>query len=176
MEEERKKRVKASKPNKDVDTEKNEEKSSNSKDLSSEKNKKRKCNNNDKSGGAKKQKNSKSKDPFNSKHISFEAADAEGWSAMEQQIHQLTQTLSRVGRVLDRHRDSTLDEKTSLSRSSTSFSSVRSRLHSPSVIMKDYDVVNFIWNKPDGIVQTFLQLIRNETWILPSLPKKLTKL
>ena len=40
--------------------------------------------------------------------ISLQAADAEGITAMEQRIQQLTQALSRVGRVLDRHREELL--------------------------------------------------------------------
>jgi hypothetical protein len=39
------------------------------------------------------------------KTLSIADADAEGFSAMEQRIQQLAQSLSRVGRVLDRHRE-----------------------------------------------------------------------
>lgn len=86
--------------------------------------------------------------------ISFEAADAEGASAMEQRIQQLTQALSRVGRILDRHRES----------SSASLS-----VHSPLSVMTDDDVIDWIWNHKDGVVQSLLRSAEAEKCVSPSL-------
>ena len=64
------------------------------------------------------------------KTISFADADAEGFSAMEQRIQQLAQSLSRVGRVLDRHRESVFAERTNTSATADS-DLLRSLIHSP---------------------------------------------
>ena len=78
------------------------------------------------------------------KTISFADADAEGFSAMEQRVQQLAQSLSRVGRVLDRHRESVFEERKDLN-STVDSNLLCSLVHSPLKIMSDGDVVNWIW-------------------------------
>ena len=78
------------------------------------------------------------------KTISFADADAEGCSAMEQRVQQLAQSLSRVGRVLDRHRESVFEEE---EREVAAVDSklLRNLAPSPLKIMSDGDVANWIW-------------------------------
>ena len=101
--------------------------------------------------------------------ISFKAADAEGWAAMEQRIHNLVQSLSRVGRVLDRHRESA---KQSLLLSEQSLT----QLHSPLSIMPDEKVISNLWCDPSGLRLRLLHLVSKEYWIIPSLSKKLNEI
>jgi hypothetical protein len=100
--------------------------------------------------------------------ISFQQADAEGVSAMEQRIQQLTQTLSRIGRVLDRHREARLRLMNS---SDPSFSdeALREVIHSPLQIMPDEHVVAWMWNSDDGIVRTLLKYMEVEVCVSPEL-------
>jgi hypothetical protein len=112
--------------------------------------------------------------------LTFQAADAEGISAMEQRIQQLTQTLSRIGRVLDRHRENALQQLEKSQSSSAlikdtveSSDSLRELVHSPMSIMPDEHVVAWMWNHKDGIVQTLLRLIQDEECASPSIKKSL---
>lgn len=100
--------------------------------------------------------------------ISFQEADAEGVSAMEQRIQQLTQTLSRVGRVLDRHREAALRLNFDSSQA-ISDESLREITHSPIVIMPDEHVVAWMWNHPDGIVRTLLKYAEIDPCVSPEL-------
>lgn len=104
--------------------------------------------------------------------ISFQEADAEGVSAMEQRIQQLAQTLSRVGRVLDRHRESTLRLKNG-SDQPISDEALREVTHSPLVIMPDEHVVAWVWNHSDGLVRTLLKYIQNDVCISPELKQSI---
>ena len=93
------------------------------------------------------------------KTISFADADAEGSSAMEQRIQQLAQSLSRVGRVLDRHRESVLADRSIVSGSINS-KMLRSLAPRPLKIMDDVDVVNWLWNDPRGVAQQLFAKVR----------------
>ncbi|KAL7554514.1 hypothetical protein ACHAWF_017971 [Thalassiosira exigua] len=93
------------------------------------------------------------------KTISFADADAEGFSAMEQRIQQLAQSLSRVGRVLDRHRESVYAETRGQHGPSASYPAptvdsdlLRELVPTPLKIMSDEEVVNFCWSNQKGIV------------------------
>ena len=92
------------------------------------------------------------------KTISFADADAEGFSAMEQRIQQLAQSLSRVGRVLDRHRESVFAERKDLNSSVMDSNALRNLVHSPLKIMSDGDVVNWTWF---GLIPKLLSTIES---------------
>lgn len=100
--------------------------------------------------------------------VSFQQADAEGVSAMEQRIQQLTQSLSRIGRVLDRHRESHLLH-TSNAISDVSDEALRNVIHPPLAIMPDEHVVAWMWNHDEGIVQLLLKYIHEEICVSPEL-------
>jgi hypothetical protein len=120
-------------------------------------------------GSSKKEENSEQKSK-----VSFQAADAEGISAMEQRIQQLTQTLSRVGRVLDRDREESLRRDETLARTSTaSDNSLQKLVHSPLDVMPDEHVVAWMWSHEDGPVRLLLKLMENEICVSPSLKKSL---
>lgn len=107
--------------------------------------------------------------------ITFQAADAEGISAMEQRIQQLTQTLSRVGRVLDRHREAIIhqadDQPLSSEDNSSTAAVIRQLVHSPLSIMRDEHVVAWVWNHDDGVVKMLLKCIADETCVSPKVRK-----
>jgi hypothetical protein len=103
---------------------------------------------------SKRKRNPKRKDALVLKNISFEQADAEGWSSMEQRIHQLVQTLSRVGRVLDRHRDSLAN----LSGAGDTGTNIGS-LHHPISIVPDEDVVQYFWKSDSGLWKTMKKFL-----------------
>ncbi len=92
------------------------------------------------------------------KSISIADADAEGFSAMEQRIQQLAQSLSRIGRVLDRHRESVCAERKALV-SSIDSDQLRDLVHSPLKIMSDEEVVNWIWSDCKGVVPALFSMI-----------------
>ena len=125
-----------------------------------------------KDGSKGKKKASKMEEELKTK-ISFRDADAEGVSAMEQRIQQLTQTLSRVGRVLDRHREAVFcqrQEPLSLSPSEVIDTALlRNLVHAPLSIMKDEHVVAWMWNHENGIVQLLLKYVMDEACVSPSL-------
>jgi hypothetical protein len=104
--------------------------------------------------------------------ISFQDADAEGVSAMEQRIQQLTQALSRVGRVLDRHREATLRLRNG-SGPTISDETLREVTHSPITIMPDEHVVAWMWNHSEGIVRTLLSHTETDICISPELRKSI---
>lgn len=90
--------------------------------------------------------------------ISFQDADAEGVSAMEHRIQHLTQALSRVGRVLDRHREGYLQQQNS---SGLEDSSLRDVVHSPLKVLADAEVVNRLWFDKDGVVKSLTRFIES---------------
>ena len=104
----------------------------------------------------------KAKAQEKSDKVSFHAADGEGISAMEQRIQQLTQTLSRVGRVLDRHREKNI--KTEFTESI-----LRDMIHSPLGIMPDEHVVAWMWNHEEGVVRTLMKYCEVEVCVSPDL-------
>lgn len=75
---------------------------------------------------------------------------------MEQRIQQLAQSLSRIGRVLDRHRESVFAEGDN---SRVDSEKLRSLVPSPVKIMPDKDVVNWIWNDENGVVRSLFALV-----------------
>ncbi|GAX25234.1 hypothetical protein FisN_5Lh316 [Fistulifera solaris] len=111
---------------------------------------------------------------FSSK-ISFEDADAEGVSAMEQRIQQLTQSLNRVGRVLDRHREGVLEASTE-GKSAPDLQTLRQIIHAPISLLSDEAVVNWMWSSEMGAVQTLLRSAREAQSSRPSLIERLDQL
>eukprot|EP00571_Detonula_confervacea_P014493 CAMPEP_0172307760 /NCGR_PEP_ID=MMETSP1058-20130122/8537_1 /TAXON_ID=83371 /ORGANISM="Detonula confervacea, Strain CCMP 353" /LENGTH=3131 /DNA_ID=CAMNT_0013020015 /DNA_START=168 /DNA_END=9563 /DNA_ORIENTATION=+ len=91
------------------------------------------------------------------KTISFADADAEGCSAMEQRIQQLAQGLSRVGRVLDRHRESVFAEMKDCNTTVDS-DVLRNLVPSPLKIMSDGEVVKWIWSDSKGVVPNLFSM------------------
>ena len=117
-------------------------------------------------------------DVLHKSKISFEDADAEGVSAMEQRIQQLTQTLSRVGRVLDRHREGILEAN------GASYTDVNGRcdlqtlrqlVHSPLSVLEDERVVGWIWSSSEGVVSCLFRNIQSSPCVRPALVQRLTK-
>ena len=106
--------------------------------------------------------------------ISLEAADGEGFSAMEQRIHHLSQTLSRVGRVLDRHREKSF-ETSCMTRSSASAEFLRGQIHSPLAVMTDDAVIGWIFNHPKGVTQTLLRVFEEKPWVNSPLPERMAE-
>jgi len=111
-------------------------------------------------GAKSRKKKKKAETNIETNKISFEAADAEGWAAMEQRVHQLTQTLSRVGRVIDRHREAVFESSTDDGKSSD----LGSNVHSPLTMMPDEHVVGLLWSHPSGVVQTLIRQIGQAPW------------
>jgi hypothetical protein len=114
------------------------------------------------------------KDPVaHSDRISLQAADAEGVRAMEQRILQVTQSLSRVGRVLDRHREEILRKQEQVNSSDAphvySPAFLRGLVHSPLSIMPDEHVIAWMWNHEHGIVSTLLKKAKDEICVSPDL-------
>ena len=107
-------------------------------------------------------------DPLNTSKISFEAADAEGVSAMEQRIQQLTHALSRIGRVLDRHR------QTALGSTAPSLETFN-QLHAPLTILSDEKVVRWMWTDIGGPVQSLMHSVEREECARLELKKSLRK-
>lgn len=107
-------------------------------------------------------------DSLNLSRISFEAADAEGVSAMEQRIQQLTQSLSRIGRILDHHRE----ENGGLDPDPESIKP-KAAIHSPLSILTDSEIVDWMWCNEHGVVKCLLQLINDEGCTNPSLYESL---
>eukprot|EP00980_Cylindrotheca_fusiformis_P029509 scaffold23496_cov188-Cylindrotheca_fusiformis.AAC.7 len=111
--------------------------------------------------------------PRQESKITFQAADAEGISAMEQRIQQLTQTLSRVGRVLDRHREEILrqrqESKSTTTPETFDANVLRQLVHAPLSIMPDEHIVAWMWNHKDGVVRPLLRFITSEVCVSPEL-------
>lgn len=95
---------------------------------------------------------------FEAKTISFADADAEGFSAMEQRIQQLAQSLSRVGRVLDRHRENVLSKCTDPIANVDS-DVLRNFVPTPLKIMSDKDLVDWIWEDSNGIIENLFSML-----------------
>lgn len=121
-------------------------------------------------------KNAKSgnSDALLSSKISFQDADAEGVSAMEQRIQQLTQTLSRVGRVLDRHREGALDDGETCADGDVSL--LREFVHSPLRVLPDEEVVGWMWNSSNGVVPSLFRELEQSRYTRPSLLQRLSEL
>ena len=92
------------------------------------------------------------------KTLSIADADAEGFSAMEQRIQQLAQSLSRVGRVLDRHRESVFAERKDHIATVDS-DLLRNLVPSPLKIMSDEEVVSWIWSDSKGVIPNMFSMI-----------------
>ena len=92
------------------------------------------------------------------KMISIADADAEGFSAMEQRIQQLAQSLSRIGRVLDRHRESVFAERKD-DIATVDCDLLRNLVPTPLKIMSDDDVVSWIWSDNKGVVTNMFSMI-----------------
>jgi hypothetical protein len=110
-----------------------------------------------------------SKAALSASTVSFEDADAEGVSAMEQRIQQLTQALSRVGRVLDRHQEACFGSKTVEGVETAP----RRSVHSPLTVLPDDEVISWLWSKKDGVVAELVHSIENAKCTRPSLLPKL---
>lgn len=91
------------------------------------------------------------------KSISIADADAEGFSAMEQRIQQLAQSLSRIGRVLDRHRESVCAERKDITTSIDS-DRLRDLVPTPLKIMSDEEVVSWVWSDCKGVVHALFSM------------------
>jgi hypothetical protein len=107
-------------------------------------------------------------DSLNLSRISFEAADAEGVSAMEQRIQQLTQSLSRIGRILDHHREENGGTNTNLESIK-----LKTAIQSPLSILTDSQIVDWMWCNEHGVVKSLLQSIKDEGCTNPSLYESL---
>lgn len=101
-------------------------------------------------------------DILHASNISFHDADAEGVAAMEQRIQQLTQSLSRVGRVLDRHREASYDF-------AEDPSTLQDRVASPLRILSDEEVVGWMWNSRDGIIPALIRSAEGSRCVRPQL-------
>ena len=102
-----------------------------------------------------------------SSEFEFEDADAEGISAMGQRVQQLTATLSRVGRVLDRHREGLIVITQQIDTNDTE--ALCGAIHPPLSVMADEDVVDWIWNSSDGVIVPFLRKVESARCVRPSL-------
>ena len=96
--------------------------------------------------------------------ISFQDADAEGAAAMEQRIQQLAQALSRIGRVLDRHRESRMVDGDPESGHS---------VHAPLEVLSDVDVVRWVWSSEDGLVQCLRKALQAAEYTRPALIERI---
>jgi len=101
-------------------------------------------------------------DVLRSSKISFQDADAEGARAMEQRIQQLTKSLSRVGRILDRHRELSFEQNPFVGLDAEAYAkSMRSRVHSPIGVASDEHVIGWMWNSENGVVKSLIGSIQN---------------
>lgn len=89
-----------------------------------------------------------------SSKVSFQDADAEGFSAMEQRIQQLTQSLSRVGRVLDRHRESCFGKE-----NSECIDSATESVRPPLRFLSENEVAAWIWEDRNGLVHSLIDAV-----------------
>jgi CW-type Zinc Finger/Protein SET DOMAIN GROUP 2 C-terminal/SET domain len=107
---------------------------------------------------------------LHSSKISFQDADAEGVVAMEQRIQQLTQTLSRVGRVLDRHREETFITNPC---QDIDAEGMRKRVQVPIRVLTDAEVLDWMWNNDDGVVLSLLRESKSSLCVRPHFLKSL---
>lgn len=129
--------------------------------------------------GEKKQDNASSKpeiyEILHSSKISFQDADAEGVVAMEQRIQQLTQTLSRIGRVLDRHREGSFDSDPQPRSDTESAESMQKRVQSPIRVLTDVEVVGWMWNNNKGAVPSLIKAVECSRCVRPLLLEALSE-
>ena len=123
-----------------------------------------------------KSKKSKGKDDNNNKgditalissEFEFEDADSEGISAMGQRVQQLTATLSRVGRVLDRHREGLIVITQQID--TNDVEALRGAIHPPLSVMEDDDVINWLWNSSKGVLVPLIRQVKLAKFVRPSL-------
>ena len=112
-------------------------------------------------------------DILNSSKISFQDADAEGVVAMEQRIQQLTQTLSRVGRVLDRHRESLFERAP---QNAMDAEQMRRLVHAPVKVLSDAEVIEWIWKSEGGVVLSLCREVQSSRFVRPSLHKSIREI
>ena len=98
--------------------------------------------------------------------ISFQDADAEGVVAMEQRIQQLTQTLSRVGRVLDRHREGLFE---TCPQNIPGTEEMKKLVHAPVKVLSDGEVINWIWRSEGGVVLPLIREVKSSRFVRPYL-------
>lgn len=108
-------------------------------------------------------------DILHSSKISFQDADAEGVVAMEQRIQQLSQTLSRVGRALDRHREGSFDTDNRSMCETESPESLRKMVQSPIRVLSDAEVIGWMWNNSNGVFQALVRSINSARCVRPDL-------
>jgi len=104
------------------------------------------------------------KDVLSSK-VSFQAADNEGFLAMEQRIQQLTQALSRVGRVLDRHREAVLSN----TEENLTSQKMQELVHSPLSMLSDAETIGWLWKSKSGPVSSLFRVLEDSKMVRPSL-------
>ena len=109
-------------------------------------------------------------DILHSSKISFQDADAEGVVAMEQRIQQLTQTLSRVGRVLDRHREGVFESDP---QNVVDAEQMRKLVHAPVRVLSDAEVINWIWHGEDGVIVPLCREVKASRFVRRSLHQSL---
>jgi len=101
-----------------------------------------------------------------SNEFEFQEADSEGMNAMSQRVQQLTAALSRVGRVLDRHRESIIAQE---DKSSFDHETLRDSIPPPICVISDEEVVEWMWNSSDGVVVPLLRRVEVARCVRPSL-------
>jgi hypothetical protein len=111
-------------------------------------------------------------DLLHASDVSFPDADSEGVSAMEQRIQQLTQALSRIGRVLDRHRELVLEEASN-DPVEPSAKSLLDVVHAPLKVCSDLKVIWWLWNGTNGVVPSLFECIESARYARPELLEKL---
>ena len=117
-------------------------------------------------------------EPYMSSSVSFQDADAEGISTMEQRIQQLTQTLSRIGRVLDRHRENLIEDEASngLATSEIDASSLQSLVHSPVSVLSDASIIGWLWTSSTGVFAQLSASIGDSTCSRPLLMENIRRI
>jgi len=101
-----------------------------------------------------------------SNEFEFQEADSEGMNAMSQRVQQLTAVLSRVGRVLDRHRESHL---ATMQSDPDSADALRDSIPPPLWVLSEEEVVDWLWNSGDGVLVPFLRRVESAKFVRPSL-------
>jgi CW-type Zinc Finger/Protein SET DOMAIN GROUP 2 C-terminal/SET domain len=112
---------------------------------------------------------------LHSSKISFQDADAEGVVAMEQRIQQLAQTLSRIGRVLDRHREESFGSDPQPGSDAECAESMQTRVQSPLRVLTDAEVVGWMWNNSNGAVPSLIRAVERSRCVRPRLLEALSE-
>lgn len=102
-----------------------------------------------------------------SSEFEFQDADADGIAAMGQRVQQLTATLSRVGRVLDRHREGLIMITQNVD--TEDLEALRDAIHPPLSVIPDEEVVDWMWNSSDGVFFPLLRRVEVSQCVRPSL-------